>query len=75
VVFTEDDRIIDVDGREIHLSRTDAAMSRLLLRNAGEVVPRRILFHFPTKKYEERVATAKEGDQVTVSASQRSNFK
>ena len=39
----------------IHLSRVDAAIFRLLLRNAGQVVSRGILSHFPTKKYEERV--------------------
>lgn len=58
VVFIGDDPIINVDGNEIQLSRVDASIFRLLLRNAGQVVSRHILSHFPTKRYEEREINA-----------------
>ena len=58
VVFTEDDPIINVDGNQIQLSRVDASILKLLLRNAGHVVSRQTLSHFPTKRYEERQLNA-----------------
>lgn len=49
VVFIEDDPIINVDGNEIQLSHVNAEIFRMLVRNAGHVVPRRTLAHFATK--------------------------
>lgn len=43
VVFTEDSPTMTIDGSEIQLSRANAAILRLLLRNSGRVVPRGFL--------------------------------
>ncbi len=43
VVFSQDDPTMVVDGSEIRLSRATAHIFRVLLRNAGHVVPRSIL--------------------------------
>ena len=50
VAFTDADSTIVVDGREILLSRVNAAIFRLLLRNAERVVPRAVLSQFPTTR-------------------------
>lgn len=52
VVFTEDGSTMHIDGNEIQLSRANAAIFRLLLRNAGRVVPRRLLSLSRTKDKE-----------------------
>ena len=50
VLFTEDDPTVIVDGNEIPLSTRNAAIFKLLLRNAGQVVSRTLLSHAQTKR-------------------------
>lgn len=50
VLFTEDDPTVIVDGNEIPLSTASAAIFKLLLRNAGQVVSRSLLSHAQTKR-------------------------
>jgi len=52
VVFTEDGPTMLIDGNEIQLSRANAAIFRMLLRNAGRVVPRSLLSLTRTKDKE-----------------------
>jgi DNA-binding winged helix-turn-helix (wHTH) protein len=52
VVFTEDSSAIVIDGKEIQLSRANAAIFRLLLKNVGRVVPRNLLSLSRTKHNE-----------------------
>jgi hypothetical protein len=52
VVFAEDDPTMLIDGNEIRLSRANAVIFRLLLRNAGRVVPRSLLSLSRTKDKE-----------------------
>jgi DNA invertase Pin-like site-specific DNA recombinase/DNA-binding winged helix-turn-helix (wHTH) protein len=52
VVFREDSPTMLIDGNEIQLSRANAAIFRLLLRNEGRVVPRRVLSVSRTKDKE-----------------------
>ena len=50
VLFTDHDSTFIIDGTEIPLSTANAAIFRLLLQNAGRVVPRATLTHAGTKR-------------------------
>ena len=50
VIFTDENSTMIVDGREILLSRVNAAIFRLLLHNAERVVPRAVLSQFSTAR-------------------------
>lgn len=50
VLFTDDDTTFIIDGNEFPLSAPNAAIFRLLLRNAGHTVPRAVLTCADTKR-------------------------
>jgi hypothetical protein len=53
VLFTDDNSTFIIDGNEIPLSTSNAAVFRLLLRNAGQVVARSALTHARTTRDKE----------------------
>lgn len=50
VLFTDDNSTFIVDGNEIPFSTPNAAIFRLLVRNAGRVVTRTALTHAGTRR-------------------------
>ena len=53
VLFTEDDSTVIIDGIEIPLSTTKAAIFKLLLQNSGQIVFRKALTHAQTARNKE----------------------